>query len=412
MADQPDKKSSKSTSQFLWFICVAYATQGIAQHFGLVSQPLDYFMLKGLGKNAADVAALLSLLMLPWMVKPLYGIVSDFFPLFGYRRKSYLSLAYGLSGVFYIAAATAGSFTWLVAALFTTAIGMAMGTAIVGGLTLEVGRPTSLTRRYQSIQAACYYSANLLSFLVGGWLCTHLVPEGALKYAAAIAAVPSLLASFAAWYLVVEPKSEATKFTRHTIPELFSAFRSRGLFLVALFMCCWSFSPGFGTPLYFYETKVLGFSQMFIGQLGAINAFGMFVGAFVYMKFMDQRIKPRMQTVLAVLLGTVSTAAYLLLASESSAVVLEFFRGVANIIAILTMYGLAADVSPKRLESTTIALLIAAYNIAEQLSNVAGAHLYTYSFGETLSPLIVVSAVATLACLLLVPLLPQNDQHL
>ncbi len=157
---------------------------------------------------------------------------------------------------------------------------------------------------------------------------------------------------------------------------------------------------------------MLGFSQMFIGQLGAINAFGMFIGAFVYMRFMDQRIKPRMQTVLSVLLGTASTAAYLLLASESSAVVLEFFRGVANIIAILTMYGLAADVSPKRLESTTMALLISAYNIAERLSNVAGAHLYTYSFGETLSPLIVVSAVATLACLVLVPLLPQKNEHL
>ena len=125
MADQPEKMSVPK--KFLWFICVAYATQGIAQHFGLVSQPLDYFMLKGLGKNAADVAALLSLLMLPWMVKPIYGVVSDFFPLFGYRRKSYLTLAYGMAGVFYIVAATAGSFAWLVAALFCTAIGMAMG---------------------------------------------------------------------------------------------------------------------------------------------------------------------------------------------------------------------------------------------------------------------------------------------
>lgn len=408
MADNSDKKSS----QFLWFICVAYATQGIAQHFGLVSQPLDYFMLKGLGKNAADVATLLSLLMLPWMVKPVYGIVSDFFPLFGYRRKSYLSLAYGLAGVFYIAAASAGSFSLLVAALFATAVGMAMGTAIVGGLTLEVGRPTSLTRRYQSIQAACYYSANLLSFLVGGWLCTHLAPGDALRWAAGIAALPSLLAALAAWFLVDEAKSQAAPFGWKTLQKLFSEFRSRGLFLVALFMCCWSFSPGFGTPLYFYETKTLGFSQMFIGQLGAINAFGMFVGAFVFMKYMDRRIKPHTQAVLSILLGTVSTAAYLLLADQTTAVGLEFCRGLANIIAILTMYGLASDVSPKRLESTTIALLIAAYNIAEQLSNVAGAHLYTYTFGESLSPLIVVSAAATLACLVLVPFLPQKDQYL
>ncbi len=53
MVMQSDKKSSL----FLWFIRVAYATQGISRHFGLLSQPLDYFMLKGLGKNAADVVA-------------------------------------------------------------------------------------------------------------------------------------------------------------------------------------------------------------------------------------------------------------------------------------------------------------------------------------------------------------------
>ena len=128
MTNQPGTKTARS---FIWFICIAYMTQGIAQHFGLVSQPIDYFMLKELGKNAADVAALLSLLMIPWMIKPVYGLVSDFCPLFGYRRKSYLALAYGTAAVCYTLAALSGSFSLLVAALFVTALGMATGTTIV-----------------------------------------------------------------------------------------------------------------------------------------------------------------------------------------------------------------------------------------------------------------------------------------
>ncbi|GFP84044.1 folate-biopterin transporter 1 chloroplastic, partial [Phtheirospermum japonicum] len=36
---------------------------------------------------------------LPWLVKPLYGFISDSFPLCGYRRRSYLVLS-GLLGAF------------------------------------------------------------------------------------------------------------------------------------------------------------------------------------------------------------------------------------------------------------------------------------------------------------------------
>lgn len=35
----------------------------------------------------------------PWLVKPLYGFISDTIPLFGYRRRSYLVIS-GLLGAF------------------------------------------------------------------------------------------------------------------------------------------------------------------------------------------------------------------------------------------------------------------------------------------------------------------------
>ena len=101
----------------------------------------------------------------------------------------------------------------------------------------------------------------------------------------------------------------------------------------------------------------------------------------------------------------------LLLGSPASAIALETVRGFAEMIAILLVYGLAADVSPKDFESTSIAMLIAAYNIAEQISINLGASLYTYVFKDGFAQLIIVSAVATLACWFLIPLLPQTDQY-
>lgn len=44
-----------------------------------------------------QVAVLVGLAGLPWVVKPLYGFISDSIPLFGYKRRSYLMLC-GLAG--------------------------------------------------------------------------------------------------------------------------------------------------------------------------------------------------------------------------------------------------------------------------------------------------------------------------
>jgi BT1 family len=397
--------------RFLWFICIAYVTQGIAQHFCLVAQPLEYYMLKLLGKNAAEVAGLLLLLYVPWMVKPLYGAMSDAFPLAGYRRKSYLFLAYGLGGAFYLVAAVCGSFVALATALAFTAVGMALGTTVICGLTLEVGRPAADTRKFQTVQFICYYAASIGSFLLGGLLCAKLLPAHALSMAAAFASLPCFVTAVLVWSLLDEEKTEQGGANMTVLKGSFKQFRGTGLVAVALFICCWKFSPGFGTPLYFYETKVLGFDQFFIGQLGAINSVGMIVGALLFGLLLGKRIPPRRQAALAVIAGTASTFAYLWLLSPASAIALEFFRGFANIMAVLTVFGLAADVSPRKLESTTIAVLIAASNIAEQGGNFLGANLYTHAFNDDFSMLIIVSAVATLACMLLVRKLPQVDQH-
>ena len=49
------------------------------------------FLLKNvLGLTATQAAYLGAITLIGWAIKPLWGIISDFFPILGYRRKSYL----------------------------------------------------------------------------------------------------------------------------------------------------------------------------------------------------------------------------------------------------------------------------------------------------------------------------------
>lgn len=57
--------------------------------------------------SPARMGLLMSYITLPWMVKPLWGILTDSKPFLGYRRKSYLIL-FGLTG----------SLGWIILALY------------------------------------------------------------------------------------------------------------------------------------------------------------------------------------------------------------------------------------------------------------------------------------------------------
>jgi hypothetical protein len=83
------------------FFAVAYFSHGIATQFGLIAQPIQYFMMKGLNLTAAQISSYLAVMMLPWVLKPLVGMVCDFVPLFGYRRKSYVIVANLLTALAY-----------------------------------------------------------------------------------------------------------------------------------------------------------------------------------------------------------------------------------------------------------------------------------------------------------------------
>jgi hypothetical protein len=88
-----------SPCNLLFFFGLAYFSQGLAGT--LIQQPLAYH-LKSDGMAANHVAQALAFVAIPWLVKPLYGLISDSIPLLGYRRKSYLVLATSLSTFGYL----------------------------------------------------------------------------------------------------------------------------------------------------------------------------------------------------------------------------------------------------------------------------------------------------------------------
>ena len=127
---------------------VVYFAQGM---WYLPEQTIT-IVLKDRGLSASQVADFTLIAWLPWFVKPIYGLLSDFVPLFGRRRQSYFlltSAVAGLAGLVlawgnWIATGQVWTFNLFGLTTFTVVEGfalfflMALGLAFTDVLTAEV----------------------------------------------------------------------------------------------------------------------------------------------------------------------------------------------------------------------------------------------------------------------------------
>jgi MFS family permease len=389
------------------FFAIVYTVEGIGQaKAGIVWQPLTHYLKETQGWDAVRIATSLAVLDVPWVVKPIYGMISDFLPLFGYRRRSYLLLANAGAVAAFLWTAQALTPPSIVFALLLTSIAMATSSTVCGALLVENGQKRNASAAFINQQWLWFNVALMVGSVMGGELIEYLSPAGALHAAAAIAAAAPLAVIASAVLLVDEERSalNVAEF-RRALRGFFDTFRSRTLWLIAAFLFCYYFSPGFGTPLYYHLTDRLGFSQAFIGGLSSASAAGWIAGGLLY-RFVLARLGPVTLLRLSIMGGVGSTLLYLGLTDPVTAVAIYFLTGVAGMVASIATLTLAAEHCPEGAEGFTFAALMSVINLATPLSDTLGAVLYEHVFASRLAPLILVSAAFTAAVLLFLPFLP------
>jgi MFS family permease len=396
--------------RLMLFFAIVYAVEGIGQaRVGIIFQPLSYY-LKVNGWSPLEVTAYFAVLNFPWVIKPVFGLVSDFVPLFGYRRKSYLILAsLGAIGAYagIVVVREPAEFAFL---LLLTSYAMATASTLCGALLAENARTFHHGSLFVGQQWLWFNVAIMVSAFLGGELIEHLSPAGALQAAAGIAAVAPAAVVFGAVLLLEEARTRIDRAEmRRTLHGTLAALKSPRLYLVAVFLFLYSFAPGFGTPLFYYMTDTLAFSQAYIGVLGAIASAGWIVGAAIHRWFL-RRMSAKALLYLSIVFGTLSAASFLLLTDEVTAAIVNFANGVALMIATIATLTLAAQFCPRRAEGFAFAGLMSVMNLAELSANNVGAFLYEHVFDNRLGPLIIVSAATTAFAFILVPLLRLDDK--
>ncbi|KAF1779339.1 Major facilitator superfamily domain [Phytophthora cactorum] len=115
-------------------IFFVYFTQGIRST--LCSLGTSYYLNETLALHPAQSESLRATAAIPWIIKPLYGMLSDSVPIWGTRRKSYLLIFSTISAAAYFALSMPGLITTYesaLVALVVASLGIAFCDVVIDG---------------------------------------------------------------------------------------------------------------------------------------------------------------------------------------------------------------------------------------------------------------------------------------
>lgn len=401
-------------------ILLVYFVQGI---LGLARLAVSFFLKDDLGLSPAEVAALTGIATLPWTIKPLFGFVSDGFPIFSYRRRPYLLLSGLLGAGSWLALATVvHSGPAAIAAITLSSLSVAVSDVIVDSLVVERARGESVGEAgtLQSLAWGASAVGGILTAYLGGLL----LEQVSTRTVFAITATFPLIVSVVAVLIQETPVQAASSWQvmRGQISQLWGAISQKAIWMPALFLFLWQATPTADAAFFFFTTNDLGFQPEFLGRVRLVTSVAALVGIWVFQRFLRTVPFRRIFAWSTVLSSVLGLSMLLLVTHTNRSLGIDdrwFSLGdsliltVMGQIAFMPVLVLSARLCPPGVEATLFALLMSIVNLAGLLSHELGA-LLTHWLGITdtnfdhLWQLVLLTNLSTLLPLPLLSLLPAS----
>ncbi|WP_088239930.1 folate/biopterin family MFS transporter [Calothrix rhizosoleniae] len=369
-------------------ILTVYFVQGI---LGLARLAVSFFLKDELLLSPAQVSAMLGVVSLPWIIKPVFGFVSDGLPIFGYRRRPYLILSGFLGSIAWISLATVVN-TPIAAtlAIGLSSLSVAVSDVIVDSLVVERARAESQSDA-GSLQSLCW-GASALGGLITAYFSGLLLEHFTTRSVFFITASFPLLVSAIAWLIAETPINKKSDDSAHgddlsikkQLKQLRQAITQKAIWLPTAFVFIWQATPTADSAFFFFTTNELHFQPEFLGRVRLVTSVAALVGVWIFQRFLKTvpfRVIFAWSTVMSAALGMTML---LLVTHTNRAIGIDdhwFSLGdnlvltVMGQIAYMPVLVLSARLCPPGVEATLFALLMSVFNLAGLVSYELGAGL-------------------------------------
>ena len=364
--------------------------------------PLKYLLKDQLGLSAPGVSLFFVIGNFTNYIKPVAGMFTDAIPFMGTRRRHYLLLGVGGGGLFWLMlGAVPRTYASLLITYTMFYVTVVLTSTSLGGRMVEVGREHLAAGRLTAQRIGTFRIAAVAGGVVGGWLATK-----AFGLTVSISASLHVMLFIMLYRHMQEPPTAriSSTFPGDVNGVFHKLLGSRVLMSAAGMIILIAASPGFGTPLFFYQTNNLHFTKPFVGFLTSWNAgFGL-IGAWLYFATC-RRLPVQVLLYACVIVHALGTITYLFYHSHTSALLITALAGITGTMTILPVYDLAARATPSGAEAVGYAVMMSVWNLTNAFSDWTGSKLFD-RWKLTFHSLVWLNAGTTALVLFVIPLLP------
>ncbi|CAN1280130.1 Folate-biopterin transporter 1, chloroplastic [Linum perenne] len=412
-------------------VAMVYFVQGV---LGLSRLAVSFYLKDDLHLDPAETAVISGFSALPWLVKPLYGFISDSVPLFGYRRRSYLVLSGLLGALSWSLMATLVDDKYgACLCILLGSLSVAFSDVVVDSMVVERARGESQSTS-GSLQSLCWGSS-AFGGIVSSYFSGSLVDAYGVRFVFGVTALLPLITSAVAVLVKEKPvhvSSRGNNLTladpgflensKHHVIQLWGAVKQPNVFLPTLFIFLWQSTPHSDSAMFYFTTNKLGFTPEFLGRVKLVTSVASLAGVGLYNGFL-KNVSFRKIFLGTTIFGSALGMTQVLLVTgfnRKLGISDEWFAigdsliltvlGQASFMPVLV---LAAKLCPEGMEATLFATLMSVSNGGSVLGGLIGAFL-TQVFGVTrdsfdnLAALVILCNLSSLLPLPFIGLLP-ND---
>ncbi|XP_073134266.1 folate-biopterin transporter 1, chloroplastic [Henckelia pumila] len=407
-------------------VAMVYFVQGV---LGLSRLAVSFYLKDDLHLDPAETAVISGVSALPWLVKPLYGFISDSIPLFGYRRRSYLVLSGLLGALSWTLMATFVESKYGVAfCILLGSLSVAFSDVVVDSMIVERARGESQSTS-GSLQSLCWGSS-AFGGIVSSYFSGSLVGTYGVRFVFGLTAMLPLITSAVAVLVKEQPvlgsaRGQSSGFvqtSKQSMIQLWDTVKQPNVFLPTVFIFLWQATPHSDSAMFYFTTNRLGFTPEFLGRVKLVTSVASLVGVGLYNGFLKS-VPLRKIFLATTLIGSAlgMTQVFLVTGLNRQFGISDEWFAIGDSL-ILTVLGqasfmpvlvLAAKLCPEGVEATLFATLMSICNGGGVVGGLMGAGL-TQLFGvtkdsfENLAPLIILCNLSSLLPLPLLGLLPTD----
>lgn len=312
--DSPEIVRIAGNEDYNWFL-IPFFYFNLGAYLATPSLAFNYYAMNVLNIDSAGFGSMYSIVALPWFLKPIYGYISDKYPLFGLHRIPYILLCSCACFLTWVLLAIPGPHSRSIygfgALLILSHFFMCFSDVIVDCMVARVAREEKGKQTGHTI-AMVWFMRDAGSFfgtILGSWLVANV---HSTHFIFAITSLYPLAFLFGSLFLT-EPRrsvavpAEQSLSTTKVIDVSKKIAGDRTLLKLAIFVFVFAATPNSSAAFRYYLIERLKMTPAFMGYVSVASNVASLCGTVAYKLFFTN-ISTRFLTRTSVVIGTMISA--------------------------------------------------------------------------------------------------------